>query len=140
MIKRFVLAVLAIFVAWSVLDFLIHGLILQSTYEATAQLWRPMDEMKVGLMYLVTVVVAATFTAIYALLVAPKSVSSGVKYGLLFGVATGFPMAFGTYSVMPVHLYLSVVWLLGALVEMTVGGVIIGAIITVKPGATSNTV
>jgi hypothetical protein len=46
MVKRFVLAAFAVFMAWSVLDFLIHGLPLQSTYEATASLWRPMGEMK----------------------------------------------------------------------------------------------
>ena len=39
--KRIVLAVVAVFVAWSALDFVIHGLILASSYEATARLWRP---------------------------------------------------------------------------------------------------
>jgi len=39
--KRAILAVVGVFIAWSMLDFLIHGLLLQSTYEATANLWRP---------------------------------------------------------------------------------------------------
>ena len=45
MLKRNLLAIIAVFVVWSILDFLIHGMLLQSSYEATANLWRPMEEM-----------------------------------------------------------------------------------------------
>jgi len=38
MIKQSLLAVIAIFITWSILDFIIHGTLLQSTYEATAEL------------------------------------------------------------------------------------------------------
>ena len=53
MTKRIVLAVIAVFVLWQVLDFVIHGLILMKTYQATASLWRPRPEMKLGLMRVV---------------------------------------------------------------------------------------
>jgi hypothetical protein len=129
MIRRFILAVVVVFVTWSALDFIIHAVILKSTYQATAQLWRPMEQMKMGLMSWVTFVGAASFVGLYAVLVSPKSVVSGLKYGLLFGIATGFPMGFGTYSFMPVPLTLAFTWFIGSLVEMMVGGVIIGAII-----------
>lgn len=129
MVKRAALAGIAIFMAWSVLDFLIHGLILKSTYEATASLWRPMDEMKMGLMYVVGAVGAAAFVGLYGAVVKPKSIASGLKYGLLFGIATGFPMGFGTYCVMPVPVHMAFVWFLGSLVETFVGGAIAGAII-----------
>jgi hypothetical protein len=129
MVKRVVLAVFAVFMAWSVLDFLIHGLLLQPTYEATASLWRPMGEMKMGLMYIVGAVGAAAFVGLYTALVKPKSIGAGLKYGFLFGIATGFPMGFGTYCVMPVPVYLAFVWFVGSLVETVVGGAIAGAII-----------
>lgn len=129
MIRRFILAVVAVFIAWSVLDFIIHGLILQSTYQATAQLWRPMGQMKMGLMYVVTFVGAASFAGLYAVLVSPKSAATGLKYGLLFGIAIGFPMGFGTYSYMPVPLTLAVTWFIGSLIEMIVAGAIVGATI-----------
>lgn len=127
--KRFILAVVAIFAVWSLLDFVIHGVILGATYQATAQLWRPMDQMKMGLMYVVTGIGAAAFVGLYAVLAHPKSIKTGLIYGLLFGVATGFPMGFGTYSVMPVPFFLAIVWFLGALLEMVVGGAIVGAVI-----------
>jgi len=51
------------------------------TYEATAQLWRPEAEMKMGLMRLVSLVQAAVVVVIYATMVRPKSVGAGLIYG-----------------------------------------------------------
>jgi len=127
--KRIVLAVLAVFVAWSALDFVIHGLILATSYEATARLWRPMNEMKMGVLYLAVLINALVFVCIYALLVAEKSIGTGAKYGLLFGLGTGFSMGFGTYSFMPIPLHMAVAWFIGTLVETLVGGIIVGSII-----------
>jgi len=136
MIKRLLLAIVALFVAWSILDILIHGLILASTYQATASLWRPMNEMKMGLMKTLTLVVAIAFAGIYAALIDRKSVSAGAKFGLLFGIATGFSMGFGTYCVMPIPMRLAAGWAAGTLVETVIGGLIVGAIIR-RPGTES---
>ena len=46
-----VYAIIAIFVGWEILDFIIHSLILGSAYAAQPQLWRPMGEMKMWLIY-----------------------------------------------------------------------------------------
>jgi hypothetical protein len=131
MVKKWVLASVAVFVAWSVMDFIIHGVLLASTYEVTAQLWRPMAEMKMGLMYIVTAVSALAFAGLYAAMAANKSVSTGALYGLLFGIPFGVSMGLGTYTFTPIPLFLAVAWIVGTLVEMIVGGVIVGAI--VKP-------
>jgi len=50
--RRVLVAVIATFVVWSVIDFVIHGVILRSSYAATASLWRPMSEMKTSVLYL----------------------------------------------------------------------------------------
>jgi hypothetical protein len=44
MVKRTIWAIVAVFIARSILDFILHGLLLRSAYEATATLWRPMDQ------------------------------------------------------------------------------------------------
>lgn len=129
MAKRTVLAIIAVFIAWSVLDFIIHGMLLQSSYEATAQLWRPMEEMKMSLMYFVTFLFTATFVLIYALLISEKSLASGLKFGTLFGIAIGLSMGFGSYSSMPIPLMLAWSWFFGSLIEALVAGVIVGAIV-----------
>jgi hypothetical protein len=129
MLKRTVFAVVVVFIAWSILDFIIHGMLLKSTYAATASLWRPMGEMNVPLMYLVTLVFTGCFVLIYGYLVGQKSLVSGIKFGVLFGLATGISMGFGSYSYMPIPLTLAWSWFFGSLIEAMVAGAIVGAII-----------
>lgn len=127
--KRIVLGIVAVFVAWQVLDFVLHGLILASTYQTTAELWRPMAQMKMGLMRVVGSVAAVCFVCLYAWLVRPKSWATGLSYGLIFGASTGFSMGFGTYSVMPLPQSLAVGWCVGSIVEAAVAGLLVGWIV-----------
>ena len=129
MSKRLLLAVIAVFVAWSILDFIIHGVLLQPTYEATANLWRPMEEMKMPLMYVVTLLFTASFVGIYGLLVTEKSLASGIKFGALFGLATGISMGFGSYTYMPIPLVLAWSWFFGSVVQAIIAGAITGVIV-----------
>src|SRR3990170_5803721 len=128
MTKRTILAVVGVFIAWSILDFILHGLLLRSTYEATANLWRPMDQMNTPLMYFLTLVFAVCFVLIYGLLVGQKSLASGIRFGALFGLATGITMGFGSYSYMPIPLTLAWSWFFGSWIESITAGVIVGAI------------
>jgi len=128
MAKRTIWAVVAVFMAWSILDFILHGLLLRSTYEATANLWRPMDQMNMPLMYFVTLVFTVCFVLIYGLLVGQKSLASGIRFGALFGLATGISMGFGSYVYMPIPLTLAWSWFFGSWIEAITAGVIVGAI------------
>ena len=129
MAKRTIWAVAAVFIAWSILDFILHGLLLRSTYEATASLWRPMDKMNMPLMYFVTLVFSACFVLIYALLVGQKSLATGIRFGALFGLATGITMGFGSYSYMPIPLTLAWSWFFGSWIEAIAAGAIVGAMV-----------
>ena len=129
MAKRTIWAVAAVFIAWSILDFILHGLLLRPTYEATANLWRPMDQMNMPLMYFVTLVISACFVLIYALLVGQKSLTSGIRFGALFGLASGIAMGFGSYSYMPIPLTLAWSWFFGSWIEAIAAGAIVGAIV-----------
>jgi hypothetical protein len=127
--KRVLLAVVAVFLAWSVLDFVIHGVILASSYAATPALWRPMNEMKTSVMYISVLVAALCFVLVYTLFFARKGISTGLRYGVLFGVGVGVSMGYGSYSVMPIPYHMALTWFLGSVVEAAVGGVILGAIV-----------
>ncbi|MFH1067291.1 MAG: hypothetical protein V1746_05265, partial [bacterium] len=122
-------AVLAVFVAWSALDFVLHGVILSSIYKETAHFWRPEAEMKIVLMYVVSLLMAVFFTMLYAALVQPKRLLSGFRYGMLTGLMMGVSMGLGSYCVMPIPASLAWGWFLGTWVEMIVAGVIVGLII-----------
>jgi hypothetical protein len=127
--KKIFLSGVVVFILWSVLDFIIHDLILKSAYASTASLWRPMAEMKMGLIYVTVFIAALAFSAIYAYLVAKKSLMVGLTYGLLYGIAVGVGMGYGTYSMMPIPYCMALTWFLGTVIEALLGGLLLGAII-----------
>ncbi|MCP2502256.1 MAG: hypothetical protein NCA08_11925 [Deltaproteobacteria bacterium] len=127
--KKTILSILAVFIAWSVMDYVIHGVILRSSYAATASLWRPMGEMKTSLMYFSVMIASITFVLIYSLLISRKGISTGLKYGALFGLSAGVSMGYGSYSVMPIPYHMAFTWCFGSVVEAMVGGLILGWII-----------
>jgi hypothetical protein len=129
MLKRILLATVAIFVVWEVLDFVIHGLILREAYAASPGLWRPMADMKMGLMYIVGAIAAFCFAGVYGWLVRPKSLNAASKFGLLFGVGAGVSMGYGSFAVMPIPYVMAFTWFAGTLVQALVGSLLAGLII-----------
>jgi hypothetical protein len=127
--KRTLLAMLAVFVLWSLMDFVIHGLVLASPYAQTPQLWRPMAEMKTGMMYATVLVAAAVFVGIYAWFIGDKSVRTAVRYGILYGIGAGVSMGYGSYSVMPISPEIALGWCLGTIIEAVAAGWITGMIV-----------
>ena len=73
MLKRLLLSGFAILFAWTVIDVLLHTLLLRSIYDENISLWRPFDQLNVVLIYIVRFTLIATFVATYWLLVRPKS-------------------------------------------------------------------
>ena len=125
MLKGIVLAIVAIFIAWSALDFVIHGLLLKETYEATAHLWRTMQDTNMMLMHAVTLAIAICFVLLYERCVSEKSVSMGLKLGILFGLAAAI-MSASTYVYMPIPLTLAIDWFVAILVQFVIAGWLVG--------------
>ena len=125
--KKIIVPTIVVFVAWSILDYVIHVVILGSAYQATATLWRPAGEMKMTLMYVVTLIYALAVVVVYAKFIADKGVATGLKFGFWLGLGTGVGMGYGTYSVMPIPYSMALTWFLGTLVEMMVAGLIVGS-------------
>lgn len=126
--KRIVLAIVAVFVAWSVMDIIIHGFLLMPTYIETASLWRPENEMRNGLLSLVTAIGAVGFVLIFNYFKI-KSIKTGLCYGLISGVIWGASMGFGTYSYTPIPYFLALSWFGTMLVEAVVAGLLVGLIV-----------
>ena len=122
------LAIFAVFITWSLLDVVIHGIILSSAYAASPQLWRPREEMKMGLMYVTVLTKAAVFVSIFTWWISDKGMKSALSYGLLFGIGTGISMGYGSYAVMPMPYFMAMIWFLGTIVESVAAGWITGLI------------
>src|SRR5262245_44200379 len=129
MTMRPLLAALAILVAWMLLDFLLHRLLLSPLYDASPSLWRPFDQMNLALIYGVTFVLIGVFVGIYQLLVRPKSLRAGLLLGTFLGLALGVSAGFGTFIHMPIPLPLAWGWFLGGWLKGLAAGAIVGAVI-----------
>ncbi|MBW7997119.1 MAG: hypothetical protein FVQ81_11235 [Candidatus Glassbacteria bacterium] len=135
--KRVLIAILLVYLCWFALDFVIHEMILGDTYEATARFWRPMAEMKRGLLQVVSIIAATSFVLIYSLWFKEQSAMAGLKYGLLFGLGTGVGMGYGMYSVMPIPYFMAFTWFMGTVVEAGVAGLVTGLVVREPAAAES---
>jgi len=126
--KRVAAAIVSVYVVLEAMDFLIHNVLLSKAYAASAQLWRPQAEMKMGLMFLVTFIFVVCFVMVFTRFFKEKNVKTGTLYGLIFGIGTGASMGYGTYAAMPLPYYIALSWFLSSVVEMTVAGAILGLI------------
>ena len=104
------------------------------TYQATADLWRPVDETNMALMYGVTLVAAACFVMLYAHLVTRKSLLAGIKLGAIVGLSSGIlcsgiSVGFGSYSYMPIPLSPARSWFFEAMVSGLAAGAIVGTLV-----------
>jgi hypothetical protein len=129
MLKRLLLAGVSILLAWTLVDLPLHRVLLAPSYESSASLWRPFHEMKSTLIYAVTLTLMAVFVGTYTLLVRPKSLAAGLRFGALMGLALGVSAGFGTYIHMPIPLSLAWGWFLGGWLKGIAAGAVLGALI-----------
>ena len=120
----------AILFTWTVVDVLMHRLLLHRLYAANPALWRPMDKLNIPLIYVVTFALIAAFVLPYWLLVQPKSLGAGLGFGAFLGLALGVGGGFGTYIHMPIPRPLAWAWFLGGWLKGALAGAILGLLVT----------
>ena len=130
MTGRFWIAVVVVFLAFFVMDFVIHELILGGQYEATASLWRTKDDMRqlMPFMWIGTLVMTFFFVLIFGKGYEGKGVGEGLRFGVYVGLMFGVPMGLGTYAIMPMPFSLAAGWTVGTFVECVVAGLIAASI------------
>jgi hypothetical protein len=129
MLKRLLASSLLILIVWTALDVLLHRFLLRHMYEDNASLWRPFDQMNVGLIYIVTFTLIGTFVVTYWLFVRPKTLIAGIGLGAFVGLALGISSGLGTYIHMPIPQALAWGWLIGGWLKGIAAGAIVGALI-----------
>lgn len=129
MLGQLALSSVLILVAWTVLDLLLHRLLLQPLYAQNPALWRPFDQLNVVLIYLATFTLIAVFVTSYSLFISPKSFITGMSFGTCLGVALGVASGLGTYIHMPIPRALAWGWFLGGCIRGISAGAILGMLI-----------
>lgn len=127
--KKTILAIIAVFVLWSLLDLIVYGTLFADHYQATAALWRPMPEMKVWVMRIVNLILSITFVGIYACLIAPKSLARALRYGAIYGFGLAAVTAYGSYATMPIPYTMALTWFVTLFIEVLLGALVLGLIV-----------
>jgi hypothetical protein len=126
--KKFWIGFIAVFLVMAIWQFLVNMVFLQGEYQATSQLWRPMEEMKFGLFYAVYLIVSFFFTLIFSKGYEGKGIQEGLRYGFYVGMIMATPMAYGTYGSMPIPYSLALKWFLFGLLEYMILGAVVAAV------------
>ena len=124
-IMMFFIASAAVFVVLFLTDFLIHGLLLKGQYEATAQLWRPEQDMKAYFPWMLAgqAVIALAFTRLFAHGYQNKGIQEGICFGFMMSVFLA-GHHFIMYSVAPWPLSLVWSWFGAGLVQSMILGAV----------------
>jgi hypothetical protein len=103
--KKLALSWLVVFICVSVLNFLVHGILLSADYQALPQLMRPPIEgpKYMPYMFFAFAVYALALVWIYAQGAKPgvSAVSQGIRFGVAVWALTSVPMYLIYYSVQP---------------------------------------
>jgi len=108
-LTRLILTILAVIVTSFVSDFVVHQVLMKDDYEATKEIWRGPEEMKVWAMMAGQALAAIVFTLLYARGFASGCWTCAIVFGIMFGlmnIATNLIY----YSVLPMPMSLALKW------------------------------
>lgn len=124
--RRFVLALVVLFLGIVITDFLIHGVLLAADYGASAELWRPEDELPrfMPVMWFGQFVGAFALTLLYATGFANSGLRCACFFGFLIGLfGQSFSLIFA--AVMPLPGQLVAKWIVFGVLQ----GIVLGALL-----------
>ncbi len=126
--KKVLIGFVAVFIAMSACDFLVHGVILDASYKATASLWRPDMDSMMWIYSVIGLIGSFFFSFIFSKGYEGKGIAEGARYGLYIGIWMSAGMAYGTYGMIAIPYSLALQWFLFGVVEYVLYGIILALI------------
>ncbi|MGA9406890.1 MAG: hypothetical protein WBW71_07140 [Bacteroidota bacterium] len=133
--KKMLIGFVAVLITLEVLDFLIHGVILMSTYMAMQNVWRPDMLAKMWILHVVKIITAFFFAVIFSKGYENKGIMEGIRYGFYIGMIVSSGFAFGSYASFPIPHMLAIHWFVLTLVEYIIAGIVIALVYGRKEAA-----
>src|SRR3989339_465663 len=130
--KKVLLGGVAVFITLEVLDFLIHGVLLASTYTSLASLWRSDMQSKMWIMWIVTFIGSFLFAFIFSKGYENKGLAEGLRYGFYIGVWMSIGFAYGTYAMIAIPYSLALQWFIYGVIEYMIAGVVLALVFGMK--------
>jgi hypothetical protein len=126
--KRFIAAGLAIFLIFTVCDFIIHTVILGDYYMSMTGIWRPDMMSLMWIMYLGTFIFSFLLIYIFIKGYEGRGIPEGIRFGIMMCLITTGIGAVYQYVVYPLPLSLVIQWFGYGLVEFILAGIAAAAI------------
>ncbi len=126
--KRFVIAIVPVFVFALVWNGLVNTVILQEANLALSAFARPAEDRNIALALLLTAGIALAFVWTFRLWAREGSLEEGLVHGAVFALLAGLLVDLNQYLVYPVPASLAAKWFAFGTVEFLVYGVIVSAL------------
>ncbi len=126
--KNLWIGFVVVFVVLQVLDGLVHGLIMLPAYDATADVWRPQAETKLGLMVIVRFIFAFFFTFVFSKGYRGGGHMEGIRYGFYTSMLVNLTYAYGNYAVLDIPYSLALQWFIYGTIEFIIAGVVLAMV------------
>jgi hypothetical protein len=130
--KKVLIGWVVVFVAFTAMDFVIHGIILAKAYQETASLWRPDMESLMWVYQVIGLIGSFFFSFIFSKGYEGKGIAEGARYGLYIGIWMSTGMAYGTYGMIAIPYSMAIQWFLYGIIEYVIGGIILALIFAKK--------
>ncbi len=126
--KKLLLAAGAVFVANTVLDMVIHGVLMGSQYEAVKDIWRPDMMDLTWISWVISLIVAVCLSWIFAKGYTGKGMIEGLRFGVIVGLMMSVGMAYGTYMSFAIPYSMALQWFLYGIVKYILLGMILALV------------
>lgn len=135
--KKLLMGFIAVYIVLALTDFVIHGVLLKSTYQLPElmHLWRPEMMSMMWVFYIVYLFMAFFFTLIFSKGYQGKGIGEGVRYGLYVGFLMATPMAYMSYVSYPIPYGLALQWFIYGMVQYIILGIVVAAVYGKSGGA-----
>jgi len=113
-----------------VIGFVVHGVLMNDTYEALAAIFRPKEQMDSMMWIMMVSAAVLMFIFCYVFTQGREGTGAmeGVRYGTLMGVFLALPTSIDAYVVYPITQELAAVWFITAVVSMMIAGAVFSVI------------
>ncbi|MCK9409504.1 MAG: hypothetical protein M0R68_10265 [Bacteroidetes bacterium] len=126
--KKILIGFVAVFIAMTAFDMVVHGILLSEAYKDTASIWRPDMESKMWIYSVISLIGAFFFSFIFSKGYEGKGIAEGARYGLYIGIWMSVGMAYGTYGMIAIPYSMAMQWFLYGVIGYVIYGVILALI------------
>ena len=129
--KKYLISTLTVFVVITVLDMIIHNVLLEDLYLKNSHLFRPMDEINKHCYYFMlgNLIFSGAFCYIYSKgHEKTDSVMQGIRFALWIILLMWVPLTITSYTIYPHPKNLELAWLLASSIETIIAGITVSMV------------